>query len=60
MSLDRVVRGGMTAAGVNHQAWVLRFEHQGTEPCPRLDELIARDEQLRRRARVDMYRRLGH
>lgn len=48
------------AAGVNHQAWVLRFEHQGIDLYPRLDALIAEDEQLRRRVRVDMYRRLGH
>ncbi|MEI5101923.1 alpha-glucosidase/alpha-galactosidase [Streptomyces sp. PmtG] len=48
------------AAGVNHQAWVLRFEHRGTDLYRRLDELIARDEQLRRRVRVDMYRRLGY
>ncbi|MET9087810.1 alpha-glucosidase/alpha-galactosidase [Streptomyces sp. NPDC004237] len=48
------------AAGVNHQAWVLRFEHQGRSLYPRLDELIASDDQLRRRVRVDMYRRLGH
>ncbi|MXM64622.1 alpha-galactosidase [Streptomyces sp. HUCO-GS316] len=48
------------AAGVNHQAWVLRFEHQGSDLYPRLDALIADDEQLRRRVRVDMYRRLGH
>ncbi|GGV41666.1 alpha-glucosidase/alpha-galactosidase [Streptomyces longisporoflavus] len=48
------------AAGVNHQAWVLRFEHQGKDLYPRLDELISGDEQLRRRVRVDMYRRLGY
>ncbi|MFD8724673.1 alpha-glucosidase/alpha-galactosidase [Streptomyces sp. NPDC059629] len=48
------------AAGVNHQAWVLRFEHQGRSLYPRLDELIASDDQLRRRVRVDMYRRLGY
>ncbi|WP_020132606.1 alpha-glucosidase/alpha-galactosidase [Streptomyces sp. 303MFCol5.2] len=48
------------AAGVNHQAWVLRFEHQGRNLYPRLDELIASDDQLRRRVRVDMYRRLGY
>lgn len=47
------------AAGVNHQAWVLKFEHQGTDLYPRLDELIEQDAQLRRRVRVDMYRRLG-
>ncbi|WP_030901758.1 alpha-glucosidase/alpha-galactosidase [Streptomyces sp. NRRL F-5126] len=48
------------AAGVNHQAWVLRFEHDGEDLYPRLDELIAGDAQLRRRVRVDMYRRLGY
>lgn len=47
------------AAGVNHQAWVLRFEHEGRNLYETLDELIASDEQLRRRVRVDMYRRLG-
>lgn len=48
------------AAGVNHQAWVLRFEHDGTDLYPRLDALIAEDAHLRRRVRVDMYRRLGY
>ncbi|MGQ4511568.1 alpha-galactosidase [Streptomyces sp. DW26H14] len=48
------------AAGVNHQAWVLRFEHEGQDLYPRLDALIAADGQLRRRVRVDMYRRLGY
>ncbi len=48
------------AAGVNHQAWVLRFEHEGRSLYPRLDALIEQDAQLRRRVRVDMYRRLGH
>ncbi|MFC4031252.1 alpha-glucosidase/alpha-galactosidase [Streptomyces polygonati] len=48
------------AAGVNHQAWLLRFEHDGADLYPRLDALIAGDPQLRRRVRVDMYRRLGY
>jgi alpha-galactosidase len=48
------------SAGVNHQAWVLRWAHDGDDLYPRLDELVARDEQLRRRVRVDMYRRLGY
>ncbi|ALV31080.1 alpha-glucosidase/alpha-galactosidase [Streptomyces sp. CdTB01] len=48
------------AAGVNHQAWVLRFEHKGRSLYPKLEELIASDSQLRRRVRVDMYRRLGY
>ncbi|MFE1512600.1 MULTISPECIES: alpha-glucosidase/alpha-galactosidase [Streptomyces] len=47
------------AAGVNHQAWVLRFEHDGENLFERLDALIAEDPELRRRVRIDMYRRLG-
>jgi alpha-galactosidase len=48
------------AAGVNHQAWLLDWRHDGQDLYPRLDERIDRDEQLRRRVRVDMYRRLGY
>ncbi|MFD7818407.1 alpha-glucosidase/alpha-galactosidase [Streptomyces sp. NPDC059785] len=48
------------AAGVNHQAWVLRFEQAGRDLYPLLDEAIAKDPGLLRRVRVDMYRRLGH
>jgi alpha-galactosidase len=48
------------AAGVNHQAWVLRFERAGEDLYPRLNEVIARDPELRRRVRVDMYQRLGY
>ncbi|MGI5460519.1 alpha-glucosidase/alpha-galactosidase [Streptomyces sp. CA-249302] len=48
------------AAGVNHQAWVLRFERDGQDLYPLLDKAIARDPGLLRRVRVDMYRRLGH
>nr|WP_192752109.1 alpha-glucosidase/alpha-galactosidase [Actinopolymorpha pittospori] len=47
------------SAGVNHQAWLLRWEHNGESLYPKLDEAIAKDEQLRRRVRVDMYRRIG-
>ncbi|WP_130491031.1 alpha-galactosidase [Motilibacter rhizosphaerae] len=47
------------SAGVNHQAWLLEWTHQGESLYPRLDELIARDAELRRRVRVDMYRRIG-
>jgi alpha-galactosidase len=49
-----------TGAGVNHQAWLLRFEHRGESLYPRLDELLERDPELRRRVRFDMYRRLGY
>ncbi|MFI6051877.1 alpha-glucosidase/alpha-galactosidase [Streptomyces violascens] len=48
------------AAGVNHQSWVLRFERAGRDLYPLLDEAIAKDPELLRRVRVDMYRRLGH
>jgi alpha-galactosidase len=47
------------SAGVNHQAWILRWRHRGRNLYPALDEAIARDPELRRRVRVDMYRRLG-
>ncbi len=48
-----------TAAGVNHQSWVLSLERKGQDLYPLLDERIAADPELRRRVRVDMYRRLG-
>lgn len=47
------------AAGVNHQAWLLRWEQGGESLYPLLDARIAVDPELRRRVRVDMYRRLG-
>jgi alpha-galactosidase len=46
-------------AGVNHQAWILRFERAGEDLYPRLDERIEADPELQRHVRVDMYRRLG-
>ena len=48
------------SAGVNHQAWVLRWERDGQNLYPLLDARIAADPELRRRVRVDMYRRLGY
>ncbi|MEN4476049.1 alpha-galactosidase [Mycolicibacterium cosmeticum] len=48
------------SAGVNHQAWVLRWERDGQNLYPQLDQRIAADPELRRRVRVDMYRRLGY
>jgi alpha-galactosidase len=45
---------------VNHQAWVLRWERAGQDLYPRLDQRIDEDPELRRRVRVDMYRRLGY
>jgi alpha-galactosidase len=48
------------AAGVNHQAFILRFERQGESLYPRLDERVAGDPDLQRRVRVALYRRLGY
>jgi alpha-galactosidase len=47
------------AAGINHQAFILRFEHEGNDLYPRLDDRIASDPELQRRVRVALYRRLG-
>jgi alpha-galactosidase len=48
------------SAGVNHQAWILEWTRDGENLYPLLDERIAADPDLRRRVRVDMYRRLGY
>ncbi|WP_214408738.1 alpha-galactosidase [Sphaerisporangium fuscum] len=49
-----------TTAGVNHQAFVLRFERNGENLYRRLDELIEADPELRRRVRVEVYRNFGY
>jgi alpha-galactosidase len=49
-----------TTAGFNHQAFVLRFEHQGQDLYPRLREVIAADPELQRRVRVEIFRRFGY
>jgi alpha-galactosidase len=49
-----------TGAGVNHQAFILRFERDGEDLYPLLDEAIAGDPELSRRVRVEMYKRLGY
>jgi alpha-galactosidase len=48
-----------TGAGVNHQAFILRFERDGEDLYPLLDAAIEADPELRRRVRVELYRRLG-
>ena len=48
------------AAGLNHQAFILRFERDGENLYPRLDDRIASDPELRRRVRVQLYRRLRY
>ena len=50
-----------STAGVNHQAFVLRFERDGESLYPALDAAIERDpDGLGRRVRVEMYRQLGY
>jgi alpha-galactosidase len=47
-------------AGVNHQAWVLRMEHDGEDLYPRLAAILQADpEGLGRRVRMELYRRFG-
>jgi len=48
------------AAGLNHQAFILRFERDGQDLYPLLDARIESDPELRRRVRVQLYRRLGY
>jgi len=48
------------AAGVNHQAWLYKWESAGESLYPALDEAIAADPELERRVRVEMYRRIGY
>jgi len=48
------------AAGVNHQAWLLEWTHQGQDLYPALRERIAREPELERRVRVEIFRRLGY
>ena len=47
-------------AGINHQSFILRLERDGEDLYPLVDAAIERDPELRRRVRVDMYRRLGY
>ena len=47
-------------AGVNHQAFILRFERDGEDLYPRLDQAIAADPGLQRTVRVELYRRFGY
>jgi alpha-galactosidase len=49
-----------TTAGFNHQAFVLRFEQDGESLYPRLASVIDASPELRRRVRVEIYRRFGY
>jgi alpha-galactosidase len=48
------------AAGVNHQAWLLEWTHQGRDLYPVLRERIAAEPELERRVRVEIFRRIGY
>jgi alpha-galactosidase len=48
------------AAGLNHQAFLLRFERHGEDLYPLLDARIDDDPELQRRVRMQLYRRLGY
>ena len=47
-------------AGFNHQAFVLRFEQDGESLYPKLAEVIDASPELRRRVRVELFRRFGY
>jgi alpha-galactosidase len=47
-------------AGFNHQAFVLRFEQDGESLYPRLAKVIDGSPELRRRVRVEIFRRFGY
>jgi alpha-galactosidase len=47
-------------AGFNHQAFVLRFEHEGVDLYPRLREVVDADPELQRRVRVEIFRHFGY
>ena len=47
------------SAGINHQAFILRFERDGEDLYPLLDERLAADPDLQRRVRVAVYRGSG-
>src|SRR6201996_4463350 len=54
---DRV---SFLTAGFNHQAFVLRFEQDGESLYPRLASVIDASPELRRRVRVEIFRRFGY
>jgi alpha-galactosidase len=47
-------------AGINHQSFILRFERDGENLYPLLDEAIERDPELAHTVRVELYKRLGY
>jgi alpha-galactosidase len=50
-----------TAAGINHQSWILRLEHDGQDLYPRLRQIVQDDpDGLGRRVRVEIFKRFGY
>src|SRR5262249_36343512 len=47
-------------AEFNHQAFVLRFEHQRRSLYPKLREIIDASPELQRRVRAELFRRFGY
>jgi len=48
------------SAGLNHQAFLLRLEHDGESLYPRLDERLEADPELQRRVRFALYKRFRY
>jgi alpha-galactosidase len=49
-----------TTAGFNHQAFVLKFAHEGADLYPRLREVVESDPELQRRVRVEIFKQFGY
>jgi len=47
-------------AGVNHQAWVLRFERDGVDLYPQLKSVIGNEPELQKLVRIELFQRLGY
>jgi len=50
----------IVSAGLNHQAFLLRFEHRGEDLYPRLRERMESDPDLQRRTRFAIFKRFGY
>jgi alpha-galactosidase len=48
------------SAGLNHQAFLLHFEHRGEDLYPRLRERMESDPELQRRVRFTIFKRFGY
>jgi alpha-galactosidase len=47
-------------AGFNHQAFVLKFEHNGIDLYPQLRKVLDADPELQRRVRVEIFNQFGY